>query len=432
MILPQFHEKRFELNDEVHARPSQSIETPSRLSYIVLLAGQAEREKAVDMIRALADQFRIAPPELDAIYSNLDFGNFRLTFERHSEFLRFTIASSEVSNERFSESALSLLPDKWVAELPGKVIVAAHVEVHRDTNTKIGINATARDHFASNMLIGAGLLNDAATAYTDFRIHADGFSRLLIVDRLMTKWQAGRVVQRLLEIETYRVMALLALPVARELSPGLTRQERELSQISAAMVSASETDEAILLDRLSRLQASIEERHSNSHYRFSAAAAYYQIVQTRIAELREKRIEGLQTFDEFTERRLAPAMSTCRAVAARQVGLAESVARVTQLLSTRVDLTRERQNQEVLESMNRRVAMQLRLQETVEGLSVAAVTYYVVGLIYYAAKATAAMGLSVNANLVAGLSIPVVAVGVAFGVRSIRSRFLKQPAADAD
>ena len=199
-----------------------------------------------------------------------------------------------------------------------------------------------------------------------------------------------------------------------------------MSQISAAMVSAAEADEALLLDRLSRLQAAIEERHSASHYRFAAANAYYSIVQTRIAELREERIEGLQTFDEFTERRLAPAMNTCRAVAARQVGLAERVARATQLLSTRVDLTRERQNQSVLESMNQRVAMQLRLQETVEGLSIAAVTYYVVGLIYYAAKAAKSLGLGIDPSVIAGFSIPVVAIFVAFGVRSIRQRFFPQ------
>ena len=66
--------------------------------------------------------------------------------------------------------------------------------------------------------------------------------------------------------------------------------------------------------------------------------------------------------------------------------MSERVARATQLLSTRVDIARSRQNQAVLEQMNRRTKLQLRLQQTVEGLSVAAITYYIVGLTGYAAK----------------------------------------------
>ncbi len=92
-------------------------------------------------------------------------------------------------------------------------------------------------------------------------------------------------------------------------------------------------------------------------------------------------------------------MNTCRAAAARQESLSQRVARATQLLSTRVDLTREQQNQAVLDSMNRRAAAQLRLQQTVEGLSIAAMTYYVVGLVGYAAKGAKAAGVAVDPEL---------------------------------
>ncbi|MBU2534147.1 MAG: DUF3422 domain-containing protein [Alphaproteobacteria bacterium] len=431
MTLPPFHPQRFELSNEVHARPPQPLETPSRLSCIVVIAGQAEREKAIEQIRELSLRFKAQPPDLDTIYTSADLGPFRLTFERHAEFMRFTFTVSGAAALPFDEPAVGAVPDDWIAALPGEVIVAAHVAIVRSNQTSLDIGAVSRDHFAGQMLIGSELLNAAATAFTDFRIHGDGFSRFLVHDRSMSRWQSGRIVQRLLEIDTYRVMALLALPVARELAPRLSQQERELSQITSAMVNATEADEAVLLDRLSRLQAAIEDRHSSTHYRFSAASAYYDIVQTRIADLRERRIEGLQTFEEFTERRLAPAMNTCRAVAARQVALAERVARATQLLSTRVDITRERHSQSVLESMNERAALQLRLQETVEGLSVAAVTYYVVGLIFYAAKALQALGVGLDPNIVAGFSIPVVVIMVALGVRSIRNWLLPKRGKDA-
>ena len=146
------------------------------------------------------------------------------------------------------------------------------------------------------------------------------------------------------------MMALLALPVARGLAPQLSRYEGELAELAAALIVAREADEPLLLDRLTRLEAEIGQRQTETDYRFSAAVAYHELVQRRIAELREERIQGLQTFREFTERRLAPAIGTCRTAAARLESLAHRAARAGQLLSTRVDVTLERQNQAVLDS----------------------------------------------------------------------------------
>jgi len=186
------------------------------------------------------------------------------------------------------------------------------------------------------------------------------------------------------------------------------------------LVAAREADEPVLLDRLTRLEAQIESEQSRNLYRFSAAAAYETLVHRRIAEIREERLPGLQTFQEFTQRRLAPAMDTCRSVAARQDLLSQRLNRVTQLLATRVDITREKQTQSVLESMDRRAKLQLRLQETVEGLSVAAITYYIVGLVGYAAKGVKAAGFSIEVDGVMALSIPIVVALTALGLRRIR------------
>ncbi len=223
--------------------------------------------------------------------------------------------------------------------------------------------------------------------------------------------QAERVVQRLLEIDTYRIMALLALPVARDAGSVLSAWERELAQINASMVTAGEATEPTLLKSLTRLAAEIEHEESQTRYRFGAADAYCELMQRRIDELREQRIQGLQTFREFTERRLAPAMSTCEA----GISVATSGA-ATRLLSTRVDVTTERQNQALLESMNTRA----RLQSTVEGLSVAAVTYYVSALVGHAAEALRSEGVPVEPDLATGISIPIVAVVAWFGIHHIR------------
>ncbi len=242
------------------------------------------------------------------------------------------------------------------------------------------------------------------------------FSRLLIIDNGMTPGQAGRNLQRLVEIEAYRMLALLAFPLARARMGELNKLESELRDATTALVRAAEAEEAHLLERLTHLAAAIENLQSASQFRFAAAASYHELVERRIDELREDRLEGLQTFSEFFDRRLQPAMRTCRVVVERQADLSARVARTTELLSTRVEISSQRQSHALLDSMDRRAQLQLRLQETVEGLSVAAITYYIVSLVGKGAEALGAAGLKVDPAISMGVAIPIVALIVAIGV----------------
>ncbi|MBR0682331.1 DUF3422 domain-containing protein [Roseomonas eburnea] len=419
--LPAWHAQRVELNDEVHARPPEALVAPASISYLALIPPEgAPSDQSLDAVRDLVRRVGGPAPAPGASHYSTDLGAFRLKWERHTEFSRFMVIVPGVAPDPFARTAMDAVPADWVAALPGRVIVAAHAALLHDDGAPLDLAGIAERCFAGNDLVGAEVSGGRATAITDFRIHGDGFSRFMLLDRGMGRRQAGRVLQRLLEVDTYRIMALLALPVARALSPLLSAQERELADVTGALVACAENDEPVLLDRLTRLAAEIESAEARNRYRFSAARAYYELVQRRIDDVREGRIEGLQTMREFTERRLAPAMNTVRDVARRQELLSQRVARATQLLSTRVDLTRERQNQALLASMDRRAQLQLRLQQTVEGLSVAAITYYVVGLIAYVAKALADGGLAVQPGLVVGIAVPVVAAAVFAGMRRLR------------
>ena len=273
---------------------------------------------------------------------------------------------------------------------------------------------------AFQSLIGARIGGGAGAVFTDFRVHADGFSRFLISDTHLGARQAGRMLQRLFEIDTYRMLAFLALPLAKSLSPQLSDADRELTAITLQMSNAAQEDEPLLLDQLTKLAAKIEASLSASDYRFSAAHAYYSIVERRISELRESRMQGMQPFREFMERRLTPAMDTCESISRRQRMLAERIDRASDLLRTRVDITREQQNQQLLEQMNKRSQLQLRLQETVEGLSVAAITYYSVGLVGYASKGLKSLGVPLNPDMAMGLAIPLIAGSVWYSIRAMR------------
>lgn len=418
MLLPPDHPLRIELNDEAHARPPEALVAPLRLSFLAMRPDPARREAEWEHLCALVRRYGRTPPARASHYS-ADLGPFRVKWERHTEFTRYKFIVRGAGPDPFEPPALQSVPADWLAALPGEIMVATHAALLPAGGEQPDHEELAARHFGGEALAGAQIAAGAGIAFTDFRIR-DRFNRLLVLDRGMTPRQAGRSMQRLLETDTYRMMALLALPVAHALTPWLNGAERELAQITAALVDSDETTEPQLLERLTRLEAEIESRESAHLFRFTAAAAYYALVQRRIEELREVRIQGLPTFREFTERRLAPAMNTCRSVSARLESLSQRVARATQLLSTRVDVTRERQNQQVLESMNRRAEAQLRLQQTVEGLSAAAITYYVVGLVGYAAKGVQALGWNVNVELAVALSIPLVALAALLGVRHVR------------
>jgi len=420
ITLPENHPLRIQLNDEAHARPPELLVAPTRLSYLAMFSDAAAREGGFAAVCALAERFGVVPPPKGANHYSADLGPFRLKWEQHTEFVRYKFIVAGAGPEPFDDPAIAAVPADWLSQLPGQVMVAMHVALLPPDPDEASPLASARRLFPGNVLVGAAVSSGAAAAFADFRVRPDGFSRLLLQDRNMTPAQAGRVVQRLVEIDTYRIMALLALPAAQALAPEVARCEREVAGITAAMVTARDPDEPVLLERLTRLAAEIDSRQADNLFRFSAAFAYDELVLRRIQELREVRIPGLQTFQEFTERRLAPAINTCRSVAGRQEELSRRVARATQLLATRVSVTRERQNQSVLEAMNRRVRLQLRLQSTVEGLSIAAVTYYIVGLVGYAAKAFKAAGGHADPELIMGLSIPVVAALMALGLRKMR------------
>jgi uncharacterized membrane-anchored protein len=419
MEMPASYKQRVELNDEAHARPAESLAAPVRISYLALLGDAAGRAGEQAHIAALAADFAVRPPAPGAVHYSADFGRFRLKWERHSEFSRYKFIVRGAGDDPFADPPVQKLPSDWLAGLAGEILVATHAAIIPMGEVEPDFDAISARLFAGNPLVGAGIAGGAAVGLTDFRIRPDGFSRLLVLDRSLRPRQAGRAVQRLLEIDTYRMMSLLTFPVARALSPRLETAERELAEITEALTSVTEAGEPGLLDRLTRLAAAIESYESKDHFRFSAARAYYRIVQQRIEQLREVRIPAIQTFQEFTELRLAPAMNTCMATAGRLEAMSSRVARATQLLSTRVDITREHQMIAVLLSMNRRADVQLRLQQTVEGLSVAAVTYYIIGLIGYAARGLKAAGIALNPDIAMGVSIPLVILVVTIGIRRI-------------
>ncbi|MFZ2266859.1 MAG: DUF3422 domain-containing protein [Azonexus sp.] len=413
------HPLRQHLNDEVHTRPPIPLEAPvliSFLSFIREADGQAAERSHIGRLYAHLGLAGEARP--DAAHLIIDGPGFRLKWEQHGEFSTYTFFTAPKQAPRSGETALDMAPADWVKEIPGQVIAATHLELLAAGTVSpqeiIADLNTGGDTHIISLIAG-----QAAWIFTDFRIH-QGFSRFTVLDESMGRLRTGRIIQRVLEIETYRVMALLAFPVAKSVGKFLNRAEGELATLIDRMVSAtSPLDERTVLADLTRLAAEVEHSVASTNFRFGASAAYYRLVQQRIVDLQETRVSGYPTIKGFMERRLAPALNTCAAISARQEDLSARIARTSQLLRTRVDIELERQNQEVLAQMNRRAKLQLRLQETVEGLSVVVLTYYGSQLVQYLAKGTKELH-HLNTDAITAISIPVIAGVVAWGTQRMR------------
>jgi uncharacterized membrane-anchored protein len=416
---PDNHPLRFALNYELHARPPEALSIPEQASYLALATDPENRQAEYESIVELCTRYGVTAPAPEVNHFKVDLGTFRLKWERRAECSSYTFFRQGESGEPFAQPVIASVPRAWLDQLPGQVLVAAHVALRKAPAATPDSEELA-SLFDGNPLVGGRVGDGVASVRADFRIHADGFSRFLIDDISLTPRQAGRMVQRLLEVETYLMRALLTLPVARATLPVLADADRQLSALLNEMVEVRSEDEPALLDRLTRLAAVVEGTISSTLGRICAARAYQDLVERRLAELREVRVEGVQPIGEFVERRLRPAMSTCETVARLQDSLSERISRASEMLRTRVDIALQRQNQALLSTAAHRAKLQLRLQETVEGLSVAAVSYYVVGLVGYAAKAVKAAGAPVNPEIVTGIAIPIVVVVAALGVRHIR------------
>ena len=416
------HQARFKLQNELHMGPSELISAPIQASHLALLidADQATQERR--LIAQLCEHHSVTPPADDVNHFSVQLGLFRLKWERHSEFSSYTFFSDAPFETPFAEPAISLVPDSWLESLPGEVLVATHIVLESKQQERRSLEELSM-FFTANTLMGAEVAAGSAVVWTDNKIHADGFSRILIHDVELRTRQTGRLLKRLIEIETYRMLAMRPVPIARQYIPVLAEFDQRLAELTG---NNSDTalqcleDERKLLDKITQLAAEIEQISAHTTNQFNASLAYYSIVKQRVSQLREKRIQGLQMFHEFMNQRLTTSIDTCASVQQHLETLSTHVSRASSLLRTRVEISMEAQSRDLLQSMDNRFKLQLRLQEMVEGLSVVVLSYYLLSIVAYGLKALKASGVPLNVELSTGIAIPVVIGVVFFSIRRLR------------
>ncbi len=422
------HPQRYALSNELHARPFPELRAPCHAVVLAIKQPDQAENRDPEADRAhlhdLLDRHGAAHPPPGGSHFSGRLGRTLLKWERHTEFVSYTIYADGVAGVPFTGSIAATFPPDWLNRAPGKVLTSVLVRVEQGETVPTLAEADyarMRDWFVPESLAMSSVIDGQAIAASDFRIDAAGHIRFaLLVRSDMGPRRLGRIVQRLVEIETYKSIAMLTLPVARQVAARVAELDGEMSSLVRTMVTSG-GGESQTLDRLLEMSAEIEALSSSSAFRFGAAEAYAAIVHERISALREERVMGRQTLAEFMLRRFDPAMRTCRSAKGRLDELSQRATRAATLLRTRVEVNIAAQNRGLLKSMNRRAALQLRLQQMVEGLSVVAISYYAVSLLGYILAPISRQLNADQAQIQAIAAVPVIGA-VWWMVRRLRMR----------
>ena len=315
---------------------------------------------------------------------------------------------------------------KWLEQWPGAVVRATHVFVLPDAKN---IEIQLKNLGISRQELVCCDINAGLRIWSDFGIHDDGYGRLLVTAGDVEDGERGRIIQRAQELGNYRNLALLGFPTVQKYGPQVDRLEQKLSE-HATRVAFADDDDETLLNQLAEISSELELIRSATGFRLSATAAYAEVAADRLAALNIQPVANYQSLTDFTERRLVPASRTCSVFRTRLSHIAERISGVMHTLDVRIDIRIKAQNLGVMQSMERSTQLQLRLQTLVEGLSVIAAAYYLIGLTAYIVKGVSALPSGFSSEVLIGaITVPVILLIYAL-VRRLRFKVLKETEAE--
>lgn len=406
------HPLRKTLHNELHARPSIYFREPSHVYHLAFVDAEQACVELVSQLERLASEVLPA----NEVQGLLRLDAATLKWERHSEFFTLTLVLPRpAGGEPWPPLPAPLAG--LIQPLRPLLISAVQVLVEAERDWAGSVAG-----YGFKDPAGSNLGDGDATVWSDFRLDEHGVNRLLLVNRRLNAYRLGRMIRRLLEIETYRMMASLALPVAQDVSRQLKDYDRELAALSDRNAEGSDSAK-VLSAAIAQLSARIVRCTARTRQRFGATEAYAQIVGERIAELRESHVDDCQRLGVFIERRFRPTVRYCAATDQRLVRLGQSVANLGDLLQARVQVEVEEQNSAILRSLNARADTQIKIQKAVEGLSIIAISYYLLSLFKLSYEGLHGLGLAIpvkTAMLAMGPLALLILLGIMLRIRRAR------------
>lgn len=411
------HGNRWFIHAETHARPVPSLAGPATIRRVAFMSTDRGRD-LVQLQRKMAELGRISDHDLGAA-RQLEFerDGHSVIWEMHNEFATLTWQSSLATANTWPEG-IGLELHSGVA-----LVSATRIDVLDDD----AVDPARLAQLAENSLCHSAIYGGQARIATDFVADADRFVSFVVAARGCGAQRRGVIVRRLLEIETYRCFALLGLPVARHVGGRVQGYEQGLATIMAEIGEGSTpVAHQTSLKALHTLSVEVGRTIEETSFRFAATQAYGEIIAERLGRLGESPIGESTTFQRYLDNRVQPALATCRAMEKRLADLGTKVQRSIELLNATITVSIQTQNQEVLDTILRTAQSQYRLQETVEGLSIIAISYYTLGILGYIAEGLHEV-LPIDKAMLLTLLAPVVVLVAFVGIRRLRRTIHRRP-----
>lgn len=427
-VFPKDYALRHALNDELHIHPYEPLTPPERVLYLAMLVTPEERHLEDDHLALLAQQMGGVEPIHRGNQVRYYFGDLRLKVERHQEFTRYKFVyhvPDVAGEEPFAKEVVNLLPADWLAGIPGQTLTALDIAVmpYAEEVDHAAMLECYAGQFEADSLTASQFGRSKGLAITDFVIRENGLMRVLLLTRAQLPSQNGRMLLRVIEMESYRMLALMALPDARNLLHQLPEADQKLTRLTQAIAQGDGVDDEELLEELTALAANVEQLVAANYRRLSASRAYFDLVFKRLQDLREEPVEKVPSIGGILARRLEPARTTCESVSRWLDQLSQRVAHASDLLRTRIEVRHERQNQDLLAAMNKRFQLQLRLQQAAELLSVAIFTYYATNLVAYVVEELEVLlGIPSDPLLIKAVVSPVLAATALYFLFRMRKK----------
>lgn len=406
------HPYRAAIMEEVHARPVDIIPEACRLRRLVFVmpAEVGAMMRVFGAYQAFCAELGAVGPGATDRQHSFDSGSRHVTWEFHTEFVTVTWRSDLLDRENMpGDIGLSAMGE-------GQLIGAMRIDVIAD----LEVPERLLPGFNLPSLCLSDIDNNHAQVATDFVPDAARFTRFELAAGGLSDLRRSIIARRLLEIETYRTMALLGLPLARSASPQLRTIELELTalveSLSGATTPAAVQAALAALHALSVRSGQLSERLG---YRFAAGNAYGDILRARLGGLHEAGTRHGSTLTQYIGNRVEPGLATCRAMEKRLAVVAGKIERAIGLLNVRNGVDMQVQNAAVLDNIAQTARSQFLLQRTVEGLSTIAISYYLLGILSYA-LAGPLEHLHWEKTMSLSIAAPFVIAGVWLMVRAIR------------
>lgn len=299
------HALRGRVLAEVHARPFVPMEGAKRILHFAFTTDPPAAAKAREALEAFCLDRAYPASAPEAKQHRIELLPAILRWEHHGEFMTYSwefpqdaakAGSGDAAQLAFRPGAGELSSFMRLLPQPGPLLVAADLHLLPEGPG----HDEWRSLFEPSQLAASEVMDGAAIVATDFHPDAFGFVRLLVLDRRLMPSEAGALVHRLLEVETYRTLALLGLPEAEAAGPVIRRIETELPLLVERMREGEGLDASReLLAHLTALAAELEAGAAQSLFRFGATRAYHELVSLRLDALGEIALPEVPTLKGF-------------------------------------------------------------------------------------------------------------------------------------